>query len=84
MSSERQDSTKGLKNSPYLSCVRPRLSRARIFASSSSYSAGRSVLERPVVTNLCGTFPLIFLGVFLRNINSRLFPINSKKDEQDI
>ncbi|GFT90829.1 hypothetical protein TNCV_3863831 [Trichonephila clavipes] len=32
-----------------------------------------------VVTNLYGTFLLIFLGVFLGNINSRLFPINSKK-----
>ncbi|GFX86504.1 transposable element Tcb2 transposase [Trichonephila clavipes] len=31
------------------------------------------------VTNLYGTFPLIFLDVFLGNINSRLFPINSKK-----
>ncbi|GFY73501.1 hypothetical protein TNIN_95091 [Trichonephila inaurata madagascariensis] len=48
MSSGRQDSTKGLKNSPYLSCVHPRLSRAQIFASSSSYNSGRSVLERPV------------------------------------
>ncbi|GFW22835.1 uncharacterized protein TNCV_2380501 [Trichonephila clavipes] len=35
--------------------------------------------RRPYVTNLYGTFPLIFLGVFLGNINSRLFPINSKK-----
>ncbi|GFS61790.1 hypothetical protein TNCV_4345101 [Trichonephila clavipes] len=52
MSSGRQDLTKGLKNSPYLSCVRPRLSRARIFASSSSYNAGKSVLERPVAAFL--------------------------------
>ncbi|GFT37234.1 hypothetical protein TNCV_1126841 [Trichonephila clavipes] len=36
-------------------------------------------LNRKDVTNLYGTFPLIFLGVFLGNINSRLFPINSKK-----
>ncbi|GFW88203.1 RNase H domain-containing protein [Trichonephila clavipes] len=35
--------------------------------------------EREDVTNLYGTFPLIFLGVFLGNINSRIFPINSKK-----
>ncbi|GFT68351.1 hypothetical protein TNCV_659541 [Trichonephila clavipes] len=48
MSSGRQDSTKELENSPCLSRVRHRLSRARIFASSSSYNAGRSVLERPV------------------------------------
>ncbi|GFU33906.1 transposable element Tcb1 transposase [Trichonephila clavipes] len=33
----------------------------------------------PSVTNLYGTFPLIFLGVFLGNINSPLFPINSKQ-----
>ncbi|GFX75602.1 hypothetical protein TNCV_4715081 [Trichonephila clavipes] len=45
MSSGRQDFTKGLKNLSYLSL--PRLSRAQIFASSSSYNAGRSVLERP-------------------------------------
>ncbi|GFX14477.1 uncharacterized protein TNCV_1616601 [Trichonephila clavipes] len=31
------------------------------------------------VTNMFGTFPLIFLGVFLGNINSSSFPINSKK-----
>ncbi|GFX18428.1 uncharacterized protein TNCV_4307281 [Trichonephila clavipes] len=35
--------------------------------------------KNKLVTNLNGTFPLIFLGVFLGNINSRLFPINSKK-----
>ncbi|GFS64721.1 hypothetical protein TNIN_485521, partial [Trichonephila inaurata madagascariensis] len=52
MSSGRQDSSKGLNNSPYLSCVRPRISRARIFDSSSSHKAGRSVLERPVAAFL--------------------------------
>ncbi|GFX69821.1 retrovirus-related Pol polyprotein from transposon 412 [Trichonephila clavipes] len=31
------------------------------------------------VTNLYGTFPLIFLDVFLGIINSRIFPINSKR-----
>ncbi|GFW23701.1 transposable element Tcb1 transposase [Trichonephila clavipes] len=36
-------------------------------------------LQGLAVTNLYGTFPLIFLGVFLGNIYSRLFPINSKK-----
>ncbi|GFW09376.1 hypothetical protein TNCV_2066341 [Trichonephila clavipes] len=36
-------------------------------------------LEQKVVTNLYGTFALIFLSVFLGNINSRIFPINSKK-----
>ncbi|GFU46701.1 uncharacterized protein TNCV_1419611 [Trichonephila clavipes] len=29
--------------------------------------------------NLYGTFPLTFLGVFLGIINSRIFPINSKR-----
>ncbi|GFX94704.1 transposable element Tcb1 transposase [Trichonephila clavipes] len=32
----------------------------------------------PGVTNLYGTFPLIFLGVFLGIINSRIFRINSE------
>ncbi|GFT88711.1 hypothetical protein TNCV_905671 [Trichonephila clavipes] len=31
------------------------------------------------VTYLYGTFPLFFLGVFLGNINSLLFPVSSKK-----
>ncbi|GFU57692.1 hypothetical protein TNCV_3638471 [Trichonephila clavipes] len=32
-----------------------------------------------VVTNMYGTFPLLFLGVFLGIINSRIFPINSER-----
>ncbi|GFW27435.1 hypothetical protein TNCV_162801 [Trichonephila clavipes] len=39
----------------------------------------RSYLDAHSVSNLYGTFPLKFLGVFLGIINSRIFPINSKR-----
>ncbi|GFY12040.1 TTF-type domain-containing protein [Trichonephila clavipes] len=35
--------------------------------------------NKQLVTNLYGTFPLIFLGVFWEIINLRIFPINSKR-----
>ncbi|GFX45690.1 DUF4817 domain-containing protein [Trichonephila clavipes] len=68
MSPGWQDSTKRLKNSPYLFCVYPRLSRARIFAFSSSYNAGRSALERPV-------------AAFLTTIDNNLVALHFKYDQ---
>ncbi|GFX94087.1 hypothetical protein TNCV_3414491 [Trichonephila clavipes] len=44
----------------------------------SASGSGSQVVKEPV-TNLYGTFPLIFLGVFLGIINLRIFPINSKR-----
>ncbi|GFX49462.1 uncharacterized protein LOC103524116 [Trichonephila clavipes] len=54
-----------------LNCIR---------ASACIATCGDGAMRIPTsVTNLHGTFPLIFLGVFLGKIDSRLFPINFKK-----
>ncbi|GFX55038.1 hypothetical protein TNCV_2305602 [Trichonephila clavipes] len=47
ISSGKQDSTNGVRKSPYFSCVHPRLSNDRNFPSSSSYKVDKSVFVLP-------------------------------------